>query len=83
MDATVPWLQTVCMDDTEKPETIAKVTDLLVARYPDTPRAVIARVVTEEYDSLDETKIRTYIPTLVEHAAKDRLHHEFGAGPTA
>jgi uncharacterized membrane protein len=49
------------MDDTEKYDAIAMVTDLIAARYPDVPRAVIGRVVTEEYDSLDATTIRTYI----------------------
>jgi hypothetical protein len=49
------------MDDTERHDTIAKVTDLIAARYPGVPRAVIGRVVTEEYDALDPTRIRTFI----------------------
>lgn len=49
------------MDDTEKHDAIAKVTDLIAARYPGVPRAVIGRVVAEEYDALDATTIRTYI----------------------
>lgn len=61
------------MDDTEKHETIARVTDRLAARYPETPRKVIAGVVAEEYELLDSGRIRTYIPTLVEHGAKNRL----------
>jgi hypothetical protein len=65
------------MDDTEKHETIAKVTDRLAARYPDAPRPLVARVVTEEYETLDASLIRTYIPTLVEHGAKNRLNREF------
>lgn len=48
------------MDDTEKYDAIATLTDLIAARYPDVPRAVIGRIVTEEYDSLDVTTIRTY-----------------------
>ncbi|KRE54848.1 hypothetical protein ASG92_24450 [Arthrobacter sp. Soil736] len=67
------------MDDTEKHDTIAKVTDRLAARYPDAPRPLIAQVVTEEYETLDAGRIRTYIPTLVEHGAKNRLNREFAA----
>ncbi len=70
------------MDDTEKHETIAKVTDRLAARYPDAPRPLVARVVVEEYESLEASRIRTYIPTLVEHGARNRLRREF-AGETA
>jgi hypothetical protein len=29
----------------------------------------------EEYDALDNGRIRTYIPTLVERGARIRLHH--------
>lgn len=73
MDAAVPWPQTDSMDDTEKHETIAKVTERLRARYPETPPNYIAGVVAEEYELLDTSRIRTYIPTLVEHGAKNRL----------
>jgi hypothetical protein len=67
------------MDDTEKRDTIAKVTDRLAARYPDAPRPLIARVVAEEYETLDSGRIRTYIPTLVEHGARNRLNREYAA----
>jgi chromosome segregation and condensation protein ScpB len=67
------------MDDTEKHDTIAKVTDRLAERYPDAPRPLVARVVAEEYETLDSSRIRTYIPTLVEHGAKNRLNREFTA----
>jgi hypothetical protein len=65
------------MDDTEKHDTIAKVTDRLAARYPDVPRPLVARLVEEEYETLDASRIRTYIPTLVEHGARNRLNREF------
>jgi hypothetical protein len=65
------------MDDTEKHDTIAKVTDRLAARYPDAPRTLVARLVAEEYETLDASRIRTYIPTLVEHGARNRLNREF------
>jgi hypothetical protein len=70
------------MEDTEKHDTIAKVTDRLAARYPDTPRPLVTRIVAEEYESLDASRIRTYIPTLVEHGARNRLKREL-AGETA
>jgi hypothetical protein len=79
VDVTAPRPQTDLMDDKEKNDTIAKVTDRLAARYPDAPRPLVARVVTEEYESLDTSRIRTYIPTLVEHGAKNKLHREFSA----
>ncbi|MGO4807087.1 three-helix bundle dimerization domain-containing protein [Arthrobacter sp. 2MCAF15] len=71
------------MDDTEKNDTIAKVTDRLAARFPDAPRPMVAQVVGEEYESLDGSRIRTYIPTLVEHGAKNRLNGEFAAQTAA
>jgi hypothetical protein len=67
------------MDDTEKHDTIAKVIDRLAERYPDAPRPLVARVVAEEYETLDSSRIRTYIPTLVDHGAKNRLIREFTA----
>ena len=79
MDARGRGHQTCLMDDTEKHDTIAKVTDRLAARYPGAPRSRVARVVAEEYESLDASRIRTYIPTLVEHGAKNRLKREFAA----
>lgn len=79
MDAAALRPQTDLMDDTEKLETIAKVTARLAARYPDAPRPLIAQVVTEEYETLDAGRIRTYIPTLVERGAKNRLSREFSA----
>ena len=53
------------MDDTEKHQTIVKVTDRLAARYPHAPRPLIAGIVAEEYKILGAGRIRTYIPTLV------------------
>ena len=41
------------MDDTEKHETIAKVTDRLAARYPETPRNLVASVVAASFSVTD------------------------------
>ena len=63
------------MSESETEVTIGKIVDRLAARYPDYPRPHITGVVQEEYDSLADGRIRTYIPTLVERAAKDRLRN--------
>jgi hypothetical protein len=65
------------VSDTEKEPTINKVVDRLAARFPDTPRTHIASVVGEEYDSLAAGRIKIYLPTLIEHGARTRLHREF------
>lgn len=38
----------------------------------------IAGIVGEEFDALNEGRIRTYIPTLVERGARVRLKSQFG-----
>lgn len=60
---------------------VSSVVDRLAVRYPQAPRRHIADVVDDEYDALDGGRIRTYIPTLVEHSARDRLHREFARRP--
>ncbi|MCB5293394.1 three-helix bundle dimerization domain-containing protein [Arthrobacter sp. SO3] len=65
------------MDDADKQDTIEKVTARIVARHPDAPRTLVARVVAEEYDQLAYSRIRTYIPTLIEHGARNRIRSEF------
>jgi hypothetical protein len=67
------------MDDADKQETIEKVTTRIIARHPDAPRTLVARVVAEEYDQLAYSRIRTYIPTLVEHGARNRIRSEFAS----
>lgn len=71
------------MDEAEKQETIANVTDRISARYPDAPRPLIAKVVSEEYDLLGASRIRTYIPTLVERGTRNRINREFAAPTVA
>jgi hypothetical protein len=73
MDAAAFRGQTDVMDDTEKHQTIVNVTDRLAARYPHAPRPLIAGIVAEEYTVLDAGRIRTFIPTLVENKARNRL----------
>lgn len=69
-------------EGTENRELIVSgVVDRLALRYPKAPRRHITDVVDDEYDALDGGRIRTYIPTLVEHSARDRLDREFARRP--
>lgn len=68
------------MTDETKEPIVKRVVERLAVRYPEAPRAHIAGIVGEEYDSLDRGRIRIYIPTLVEHSARTRLHREFDHG---
>lgn len=69
-------------ESTENRELIVSaVVERLAHRYPEAPRRHITDVVNGEYDALDEGRIRTYIPTLVEHSARGRLHREFARRP--
>ena len=45
----------------------------LARRFPDQPRSVIEEVVAHEYSLFAESRVRDYIPILVERAAKLRL----------
>ncbi|NUU31892.1 three-helix bundle dimerization domain-containing protein [Arthrobacter sp. C9C5] len=65
------------MSDEENEATMRKVVDRLLARFPDAPKPRVAEIVREEFASLASGRIRIYIPTLVENAARDRLHQEF------
>ena len=62
------------VNDEVKEPIVRRVVERLAARYPEAPRPYIAGIVGEEYDALDSGRIRTYIPTLVEHGARSRLH---------
>ncbi|SDL02674.1 hypothetical protein SAMN04487916_10575 [Arthrobacter sp. ov407] len=66
------------MTDDAKEPSIDQVVDRLAARFPHIPRMHIAGIVGEEFDALNEGRIRTYIPTLVERGARVRLKSEFG-----
>ena len=68
------------MTDDAKEPSIDQVVDRLAARFPHVPRMHIAGIVGEEFDALNEGRIRTYIPTLVERGARVRLKSEFGLG---
>lgn len=65
------------MSDAESESTIPKIVDRLAVRFPDAPTPRIVEIVREEYESLESGRIRIYIPTLIENAARNRLHGEF------
>lgn len=79
MDAFTAGPQTDFMDDAEKQDTVESVTARIIARHPDAPRNLVARIVAEEYDQLASSRIRTYIPTLIERGALNRISREFSA----
>lgn len=70
------------MTDAEKDPTVGKIVERLAARFPEAPRTHIAGVVGQEYDLLETGRIKIYIPTLVEHNARQRLHREFTSRPS-
>lgn len=67
------------MSDGENETIMRTIVDRLVTRFPDAPESLVAEIVREGFESLESGRIRTYIPTLVENAARDRLHKDFNA----
>jgi hypothetical protein len=61
------------MDSVSETREVQKVIDRLTGRFPDTSPIEISAVVHEEHDKLAESRIRDFIPVLVEHEARDRL----------
>ncbi|MDN4643332.1 three-helix bundle dimerization domain-containing protein [Arthrobacter sp. PsM3] len=70
------------MSEAEKETTVRAVVDRLSARFPEAPQPHIAGIVGEEYDSLADGRIRSFIPTLVEHEARSRLQREYTFEPS-
>lgn len=65
------------MDEESRNRIVTHIVERLADRYPQAPRPQVETIVEEEYDTLDGGRIQTYIPTLVEHSARDRIHREF------
>ncbi|MCB5275329.1 hypothetical protein BJG92_02877 [Arthrobacter sp. SO5] len=65
------------VSEADKETIVSAVVDRLSARFPEAPRPHIAGVVGEEYESLAGGRIRSFIPTLIEHGARNRLHREY------
>ena len=62
---------------------VGKLVDRLLLRFPKAQREHIASTVAEEYSALSDSRIRTYIPNLVEHGARSRLQLEVQTQPPA
>ena len=62
---------------------LGKLVDRLALRFPKARREHIASTVAEEYSALSDSRIRTYIPNLVEHGARSRLQLEVQRQPPA
>lgn len=65
------------VSEAEKETIVHAVVDRLSARFPEAPRPHIAGIVGEEYESLADGRIRSFVPTLIEHQARGRLQSEF------
>ena len=55
---------------------VAQVIERLSGKFPETSPIEIATVVKEEHDKLADSPIRSFIPVLVEHEARDRLREK-------
>lgn len=61
------------MGVSEELRALGGVVDRLVEKFPAMPRDEIEDVVQQEHRSLDEGRVRDFVPVLVEHAARHRL----------
>lgn len=64
------------MTTSQKDSTVDQVVDRLAERFPRAVRTHITETVREEYDALDDCRIRIYLPNLIEHSARTRLRLE-------
>ncbi|SDI75562.1 hypothetical protein SAMN04488693_1229 [Arthrobacter subterraneus] len=64
------------MDEESKDTIVTGVVTRLAVRFPTAPEARIKTLVGEEYDALADGPIRIYVPTLIEHNARDRLRRD-------
>lgn len=60
----------------DEDSTVDEVVERLVERFPRVVRTHITETVREEYDALDDCRIRIYVPNLIEHSARTRLRLE-------
>lgn len=54
-------------------EQLAAAVDRLVERFPDAPANKIRALVETERSRLEGSRIRDYVPVLIEHSVRDRL----------
>lgn len=54
---------------------LTSVTTRLAASFPDVPPATVQASVLREYHRFDNSRIRAFVPLLVEHAVRDEFLH--------
>ncbi|QAY72238.1 hypothetical protein ET445_01675 [Agromyces protaetiae] len=64
------------MGDPVEAHAIANVVEQLVERYPTVSRERIEEIIAEETARTADAKVREYVPSLIEHAADERLREE-------
>jgi hypothetical protein len=69
MPATTPTAPSPELEHTA----IALVKDRLRHRYPDVPPERVGAAVDGAYRRFDRSRVRTFVPVLVEHEARDEL----------
>lgn len=74
--------ETLGMDGDARSHRI-RVIDQLEARFPGVARTHIEGIVDEEYETLNQGRIRNYIPILAERSAAQRLRLETQPGHKA
>lgn len=72
--AAFPGVRQILWTTRKKQDIIKNVTARIIARHPDAPLTLVARVVAEEYDQLASSPIRTYTPMLIERGAPKRIN---------
>ena len=71
--------QTRLMPQLDESEAVDEVESRLTERFPDVPVETIRRTVRQAHDELDGP-VRTFVPLLVEHDARDILQSARAAG---
>ena len=66
--------ETTAMTPDNEFDAIDRVVQRLRDQFTSVPTDAISRIVTDCYSRFAECKVRTYVPLLVEHAARDMLH---------
>lgn len=71
------------MSPDDERTTVTEISERLIARHPDVPRATIDTVVGEVNQDFAGSRVRVFIPLLVERYAGARLDDPDLDGPTA
>ena len=64
------------MEQREEVKELSRITDRLYARHPGMPREVVDAVVRDVHDGYARSRVRDFVPLLVEREARERLRAE-------